>query len=809
MTRQLDPSNPGSHPSVGRRAAGATLTSDRSRSNSHEAPGRASGKQHAVATARIGVIYGIVSAVGMVGNIPAWRAFTGQTRRRSRGRGWLEAVHPLDRSRIEAIWQQTALSSGPVETTFWLRRADGVYRWMLARAAPVLSGPDTIQQWVCTCVDVTDVTHEADVTELPRERTAEAARSGQIQRSELARPTSANGATGLTELAPRREPNEQCPAAQPSGLEPVLDMMADGAVVLDSTGAVAYANASFRTLLALDARPDLTTSPLKDCWQPFNPRDEHGQPVAEDQCPPVRVLRGEVLAGASAVDIILRPLVGHDVRVSVSAAPIRDAAGSVRGGIILFRDVTERRRLEQRTRDALNALLEMAEVLVHPPEEAPAGWSAEAGWDEDSIHATSNAAAQRLVELTRSVLGGTRISIIAIHQDTGAQRPVATIRPTLEEERLWWRSVPRFRLQDYVSPHLIRRLRAGEVVQTDLTQQPARPDRPTYGGHTALVAPMQVQKQLMGLLILNYGADAPGPTPDAVALVGAIAKLAALVLDRERILHEWHASKASAEALEEANRKMDEFLAIATHELRAPVTSSALTVHNALRQLLRDPAQSGAVEAASQLAPLQGLLARADESMERLGRLMSYLLDVTRMRMGKLELQLESCDLVDVVRDAVDQQRQIAPNRTIRLHLPSARTVSVTADADRIGQVVTNYLSNALKYSAADRPVRVDIRTEGEWARVSVRDEGSGLTAEQQEHVWERFYRGDQAYADGGASEGGLGLGLYISNAIIEGHHGHVGVDSAPGKGSTFWFALPIAPAAAATDRAHAQFAQA
>jgi hypothetical protein len=118
--------------------------------------------------------------------------------------------------------------------------------------------------------------------------------------------------------------------------------------------------------------------------------------------------------------------------------------------------------------------------------------------------------------------------------------------------------------------------------------------------------------------------------------------------------------------------------------------------------------------------------------------------------------------------------------------------VPVIADADRIRQVVANYLSNALKYSPEDRPVVVGIEVDDREARVWVRDEGLGLPTEEQEQIWERFHQATGIAVQSGSGIG-LGLGLYICRTIIERHHGHVGVESAPGRGSTFWFTVPLA----------------
>jgi signal transduction histidine kinase len=136
-------------------------------------------------------------------------------------------------------------------------------------------------------------------------------------------------------------------------------------------------------------------------------------------------------------------------------------------------------------------------------------------------------------------------------------------------------------------------------------------------------------------------------------------------------------------------------------------------------------------------------------------------------------------------------QQQAARTRQIELVVPSEEVVPVLVDAGRIGQALTNYLSNALNYAPFDQVVSVGLEVVGSSARVAVRDQGPGLTAEQQQRVWERFY---QVAAPGvHGPDRGLGLGLAIAKMIIEQHQGQVGVESAPGHGATFWFTLPLA----------------
>jgi signal transduction histidine kinase len=146
---------------------------------------------------------------------------------------------------------------------------------------------------------------------------------------------------------------------------------------------------------------------------------------------------------------------------------------------------------------------------------------------------------------------------------------------------------------------------------------------------------------------------------------------------------------------------------------------------------------------------------------------------------------------VAVVHEAVAVQQDAEPERSIRLQLPPDRSVPVYADAGRIEQVVTNYLTNALKYSPADCQIEVGLEVEPEQARVWVRDHGPGLPESEQEHIWERFHRAQGVEVQSGAGVG-LGLGLFISRMIVERHHGQVGVQSTPGQGATFWFTIPL-----------------
>ncbi len=290
---------------------------------------------------------------------------------------------------------------------------------------------------------------------------------------------------------------------------------------------------------------------------------------------------------------------------------------------------------------------------------------------------------------------------------------------------------------------------------------------------------------------LDHGGRHQRYTERDIALTKAVAKLAALVVERERLVQERAEAQANILALDTANQRMDEFIGIASHEIRTPLTSIKANIQLVQRQMKRLIEGNTINEAILQrLEPMQDLLGRAGRQVEVQNRLVSDLLDVSRIYADKLELRIQQCDITDIVRRTVADQASIVAPRSVFLETVS-EPISVMGDADRMEQVLNNYLSNALKYSESRHPVHVCLERIGDSVRVSVRDAGPGLTPVQQQHIWERFYRADGITVKTGSGVG-LGLGLHICRTLIERHGGSVGVESVLGKGSTFWFSLPI-----------------
>jgi PAS domain S-box-containing protein len=236
----------------------------------------------------------------------------------------------------------------------------------------------------------------------------------------------------------------------------------------------------------------------------------------------------------------------------------------------------------------------------------------------------------------------------------------------------------------------------------------------------------------------------------------------------------------------EVDRMKTEFVSLASHELRTPLTSI-----KGFTQMVLD-GDAGEVN-----EEMQEYLGIVLSNAERLVALVNDLLDISRIESGRVQLKSEAVDLGEIAGTVVAtlQQKIKEKGQTLTVDVEPAAT-SVLGDKDKLIQVLTNYVSNAYKYTPEGGQIRIIIRRQDDFAHVSVSDTGYGIAPEDQARLFTRFYRVDSAVT---REVGGTGLGLSIVKQLIELQGGQVGVQSVLGAGSTFWFTVPLAPVADAT----------
>ena len=287
---------------------------------------------------------------------------------------------------------------------------------------------------------------------------------------------------------------------------------------------------------------------------------------------------------------------------------------------------------------------------------------------------------------------------------------------------------------------------------------PARAVLRELGARASLTVPLFARGEPLGTIVLLSSRRRARFGEEDARLAQDLARLLAAAVDTGRLYRR----------AQEAVAARDEFLSIASHELKTPLTSLVLHTDS-----LRAAARRGALD---QVASKAELIRR---SVDRLGRLVASLLDIFRISAGRLDLEIEETDLADVAREVVDRFHDEAHRAgcTLVLHAETARG---RWDRSRLDQVLTNLLSNAVKYGPGE-PVVVRVEARRDRAILSVQDRGIGISEADQRRIFQRFER-----AVSRRNYGGFGLGLWIVRQIVEALGGTVRVESFPGTGSTF-----------------------
>ena len=440
-------------------------------------------------------------------------------------------------------------------------------------------------------------------------------------------------------------------------------------------------------------------------------------------------------------------------------AAVRDDKGQLLEVVGLATDTSELHEAEERLRRQAFRLEAQAE----------ASRAFASGLDEQ---ATLETVARRLCEL---IGDGSLIRLVSA--DGRWLVPAALHHPDPRREALR-REVLTGAPQRIEEGITARVLATGETLRiADLTREFIHANmKPEYwpyleGASSMLIAPLARRGQVFGHLTLTRDMGGPAYTREDETLLDDLAHRAAQAIENARLYGQAQAAVVAR----------DEFLSIASHELRTPLTSLRLALENMRRVVARDGLAGGTGSA------IDRVLTASERAGQRLEKLVEALLDVSRIHMGRLELDVTEVELGAVVAEAAaalaDELAQAGSPLVVRGEVVMGRW-----DPLRIGQVVVNLLANAAKYGAG-KPVEIRYGSLEGRAFLQVSDQGIGVAEIDQRHIFERFER-----AVSSQNYGGLGLGLYIVKRIVEAHGGSIRVESTPGEGATFLVDLPRQP---------------
>jgi PAS domain S-box-containing protein len=448
--------------------------------------------------------------------------------------------------------------------------------------------------------------------------------------------------------------------------------------------------------------------------------------------------------------------------------PLRDNQSRLRGYAQICRDMTERRWAEQQQR--LLAAASAAEQQQRLLAEVSASMGSSLDHEVGLI-----AMAHRLVPLLADTC------LVHLMGDDETLRRIACVHTRAEQAESCCRALDEILRGTRRPDDVAQALRTGSSVL--ITRRTQRYDGTRSIKHPRLLQVHHLSSVLLVALVargkslgmLTLARDEPGRRfgRGDLALTEELARRASHAVDNSLLYQQAQA----------AISLRDEFLTIASHELRTPVTALRLQI----ACLQRSIEQNGKVDEATHQRFIT-----TQRQTERLSRLIESLLDVSRITAGRLRLDIEELDLSQLTSVVIEQFREDAARAECELVLRAETPVKGWWDKLRIEQVLGNLLSNALKY-APGKPVIVCVEAKGDLARLTVADQGIGISAEDLTRIFGRFER-----AVPSRHYGGLGLGLFVSQRIVEGLGGSIGAASRPGVGTTFTVWLPRFAGAAA-----------
>ncbi|WP_026369423.1 ATP-binding protein [Kallotenue papyrolyticum] len=524
-------------------------------------------------------------------------------------------------------------------------------------------------------------------------------------------------------------------------LATTLKSIGDAVIATDEQGRVTFINAAAEALTGWSAR------------------DAQGQPLAA-VLPLAEAAAGVTLAQPASVmdehvvrDAWLHTRDGRSVPIASHSAPIRNDDGAPVGAVVVLRDMSARVRSEERLRllaDLSRLLIDSFDYRQHLQQVVNLIVPRYADWCAIDV---------LLADGRLHRLAG------APALETPAAADTSPVPASLGPARV---------ISSGQSEH-IAQLSDAQIVA--LAQaEPAVP--PELKLRSWICVPLIVRDQVRGAISFARARHAPAYDADDVAFAEEIARRTAHAVDNALLYQQ----------AQEAVQARDAFLSIAAHELKTPLTSLLGYAELLQRRLARNP-----VAEERELRLLNVIV----DQTRRLNRLIGVLFDLSRLQIGQFTIVRQPLDFVALTARIIGEVQPTLERHQLHFELP-ATPIRIIGDDLRLEQVLQNLLQNAVKYSPNGGTIDVRLTQHHNWARLVVHDQGMGIPAEALPNIFQRFYRAANAER---RNDGGIGVGLYVAQQIVELHGGHIDVESIEGRGSTFTVWLPLAPAEAHAER--------
>ncbi len=525
-------------------------------------------------------------------------------------------------------------------------------------------------------------------------------------------------------------------------LTSIVEVSADAIVAMDESQRITLFNVGAERMFGY-ARDEVLGQPL-DLLIPDRMRAAHHAGVA-------RFAVGDV--SARRMGELGRPVRGRrkdGAEIDVDVAIAKIDVGGARTFTATLRDVTAQRRADQQQRFLAEAGALLSSTLDF----------------EETLTQVAGLAVRELTD----------VCIVDVVDDDGQLR---RLRAVARDASMAWACDVLMRVHlGRDRPHLAseavasRRTLLMTQVDDALLVRVAQSDEHlralrALGSTSALVVPMVARDQVVGTIGMLATGDARRLGVQDQALAEALALRAAQAIDNARLYR----------LAQRALHARDEVLGIVAHDLRNPL--SAVLMQAQLLAPRLDAADQRA------LASLDAIR----RAVLRMNRMIEDLLDATRLDAGRLAVDREQLAPAPLVAEVVDAQGPLAAAAGIELGLVSPGDVpAVLADRNRLQQVLENLIGNAIKFTGHGGRVTVTLSCPGDEVVFAVSDSGGGIAPDDLPHIFDRFWQGRAQ------DRRGAGLGLQIAKGLVEAHGGHMHVESAVGTGTTFWFAIPVAP---------------